>query len=67
MSENRDRYGFFPVDINGNWYFGSAEYRNANMFEKLIIILGAGFLLGIVLIFYVCDPIIGWHEHHVRK
>lgn len=67
MSENRERYGFYPIDISGNWYFNSAEYRKANMFEKLIMILGAGFLLGIVFILYVCNPIIEWHEHHVHK
>lgn len=61
MNNLKDRqymdYGQYLLKISPNWYFGSVEYRNANVIEKLMMILAAGILLGLVLILSVYEPV----------
>ncbi len=51
MSKNDNGfYGNYLLQLPSNWYFGSRDYREANLFEKFIFIIGYGLLMCIFVI-----------------
>ncbi len=49
MSKNDNGfYGNYLLQLPPNWYFGSRDYREASLFEKLVFIIGYGLLMCII-------------------